>query len=318
MKEKILNILKSAGSYVSGQELADRLGVSRTAVWKAVAALKSEGYAISSFSSKGYLLDTKDDILNAREIKYDGDFRFEDTLPSTNDAAKRFALDGCAEFFFVACNRQTAGKGRLGRTWISPYDQNIYLSVVLYPDIEMGEVSQITLVVGLAAAKTITEMTGLDAKIKWPNDIIINGKKAVGILTEMQAEIDRILFVVTGIGINVNQTEFDAEISEKATSILLESGVKYRRADIIAALLENIKKYYAVFKKGRFAALRDEYRSLCINHDRSVSAVYRGKTVNGMAVDISENGELIIKTSDRLVPVSSGEASVRVDGNRYI
>ena len=318
MKEKILDILKSEPDYISGQELAEKLGVSRTAVWKAVTALKKEGYSISSVPNKGYLLDMGGDILNEREITAEDGFYFEDVLGSTNDTAKRLALDGCKEFFFVTCNWQNAGKGRLGRTWISPYGQNIYLSMVLYPDIEMRDVPQITLAVGLAMAMTIREMTGLDAKIKWPNDIIINGKKAVGILTEMQAEIDRILFVVTGIGVNVNQTEFDAEIKDKATSILLESGVKYKRADIIAKMAQNIKKYYSVFKTGGFGALRDEYKALCINLGRSVSASYRGNTVKGVAEDISENGELLIKTADGLVSVSSGEATVRTADNKYI
>ena len=318
MKDRILNILKQRNDYVSGQELADTLGVSRTAVWKAVTALKNDGYNITSVSRLGYLLDTSCDILNKWEIDFTDDFYFEDEVTSTSDLAKKFAAEGKKEFFFVTCNRQTAGKGRLGRTWSSPRGMNIYLSMIFYPDTDIRDVAQITPVMGIAAARTIEQVTGLDAGIKWPNDIIINGRKAAGILTEMQAEVERILFVVAGIGINVNQTVFDGEIAKKATSLRLESGRIYKRAEIIKKLAENIKKYYGIFIKSGFPALKDEYKTLCINLGREVCATYRGERVTGTAADISDRGELIIKTDSGFVPISGGEASLRNINNEYI
>lgn len=318
MKEEILNVLKQKNGYVSGQELADMFHVSRTAIWKAIASLKKEGYAIESVSRQGYKLDVQNDILNARELDFYDSVYFYDTLDSTNDTAKRLALDGCPEFSIVVCNKQNGGKGRLGRRWSSPDGVNIYLSMVLFPDIDVSKTPQITLVTGLAAVKTIKRVTGLNAKIKWPNDIIINGKKAVGILTEMQAEIGRILFVVTGIGINVNQLDFDDDIREKATSLFAETGRKFKRSAVIQVLAENIKTYYKMFCADGFDALRQEYKDLCINIGRDVKAVVRGTEITGKAVDISSNGELVIKEkSGVLTAVSCGEASVRGANDKY-
>ena len=319
MKEKILNVLKQKSDYVSGQELADMFGVSRTAVWKAVTALKKEGYVIESVSRHGYRLNELNDTLNERELDFYENVYFWDTLDSTNDRAKRIALDGCPEFSIVTCNEQEGGKGRLGRSWSSPYGVNIYMSMVLFPVMEVSKTPQITLVVGLAAVKTIKDITKLDALIKWPNDIIINRKKVVGILTEMQAEIGRILFVVTGIGINVNQTEFDEDIRQKATSLCLESGKNYKRSEIIKQLAENIKQYYNIFISSGFAALKDEYEKMCINIGRNVRAQHSGNVVKGKAIGISDNGELIICADEgSIVNISCGEASVRTPDNKYI
>ena len=318
MKDKILGILKESKSYVSGQELADRLGVSRTAVWKAVTALKKEGYGIASVSRLGYKLEDTGDILNERELSFSDKFCFEDELSSTNEYAKRFATEGKEEFFFVTCNRQTAGRGRLGRTWISPYGVNIYLSMIFYPDTDIPDIPQMTPVIGLAAAKTISDITGLEAKIKWPNDILINDKKISGILTEMQAEAERILFVVAGIGINVNQTEFDKEIAKKASSMRNESDRVFKRSEVIKLLIQNMESYYKKFVEGGFASLREEYKKLCINFGREVRAFYRGSEIGGTVVDISEKGELVIKTQNGLVSVSGGEATVRNADNEYI
>ncbi len=318
MKDKILGILKESKSYVSGQELADRLGVSRTAVWKAVTALKKEGYDIASVSRLGYMLEDTRDILNERELSFSDKFYFEDELTSTNEYAKRFAAEGKEEFFFVTCNRQTAGRGRLGRTWISPYGVNIYLSMIFYPDTDIPDVPQITPVIGMAAAKTISDITGLEAKIKWPNDILINDKKISGILTEMQAEAERILFVVAGIGINVNQTEFDKEIAKKASSMRNESDRVFKRSEVIKLLIQNMESYYKKFVEGGFASLREEYKKLCINLGREVRAFYRGSEIGGTVVDISEKGELVIKTQNGLVSVSGGEATVRNADSEYI
>ena len=319
MKEEILNVLKQKNNYVSGQELADMFNVSRTAVWKAITSLKKEGYAIESVSRLGYRLDTENDILNERELDFSDNIYFCDILNSTNNTAKKMAVEGCREFLIVTCNKQENGKGRLGRTWISPYGENIYLSMVFFPDIDIEKTSQMTLVFGIAAAETLKNITGLDVKIKWPNDLIVNGRKVAGILTEMQAEIDRIIFVVSGIGINVNQTKFDDEIKDKATSLFNESGKKYKRSFIIKELAKNFQKYYAVFLDKGFGALRNEYKNMCINTGREVKAVSRGREIIGKAVDISENGELVIKNkSGELVYISSGEAGVRGLDNKYI
>ena len=319
MKEEILNVLKQKNGFVSGQELADIFNVSRTAVWKAITALKKEGYVIESVRRRGYKLDKENDILNERELEFYENIYFSDEMDSTNDTAKKLALDGCPEYTVVVCNQQKNGKGRLGRKWSSPYGVNIYMSMVLFFDADISKVPQTTLVMGIAAAKTIRDITGLDAKIKWPNDVIINGKKVVGILTEMQAETGHILFVVTGIGINVNQVEFDDDIKQKATSLCLECKKVFKRSEIIKALIQNIKEYYAIFCKDGLDALRDEYKALCINIGREVKAELNGKTIIGRAVDISKGGELIIETKDgRLFEIFGGEATLRNANNNYV
>ncbi len=316
MKYKILELLKENKDFVSGQEIAHKFNVSRTAIWKNISRLKEEGYNIVSVSNRGYKLEGFTDILNENEIKY-RPLRCFSELDSTNNMAKELAYGGCERGMLVVCDSQSAGKGRLGRSWQSKKGEGLYMSVVLRPDILPSEAPQLTLVAGIACVKAINYVTGLDCRIKWPNDVIVNGKKLVGILTEMNAEIEMVKYVVTGIGINVNNEYFSDEIKEKATSIYIETGEKYKRGEIADRVMTEFKALYNVFCSKGFEALMEEYNSMCINVGMKVRTFGR-KEIQGVAKGVNKNGELLIQTDKGIETVLSGEVSLRLKDKRYI
>ncbi|MGN0106304.1 MAG: biotin--[acetyl-CoA-carboxylase] ligase [Hominilimicola sp.] len=312
MKQKILDILKSADGYISGERISEQLNISRAAVWKHIKKFKEDGYEIESVTNKGYLLISSPDLITESGItsglttEFIGQKLFiYDETDTTNERAKANSAEPEGSVFIAEV--QTHGKGSRGRGWVSPRGTGIWHTILLKPDISPLEVSQITLVAGLAVCKAI----GLDAKIKWPNDIVIGGKKVCGILTEMSAEMDMVNYVVCGIGINVNTESFDKEIEHRATSMYLESGVKYRRDEIIARLMNEFEYYYKKFLNEGLGAILDEYKSHCVTIGRDVSVIFKKETVTGTAVDVDENGALVVETADGIIRVTSGEVSVR-------
>lgn len=316
MKYKILNLLKERKDFVSGREIGEQFNVSRTAVWKNIAKLKEEGYNIISVSNRGYKLENNVDILNENEIKY-RPLLFLDETTSTNEIAKNYANDGCEDGFLVVTDNQTAGRGRLGRVWQCEKSAALCMSVVLKPDIMPYEAPQITLVAGIACAKAINKITGLDGRIKWPNDIIINGRKVTGILTEMSAEIERVKYVVVGIGVNINNEHFDDEIKDKATSVFIETGIRHKRSVFADEITNELISLYKIYCEKGLSALVDEYNSLCINVGRYVKTVGR-EEIEGKALGINEKGEILIETEHGIKAVLSGEVSLRLQDNRYI
>lgn len=312
MKDKILKMLDGNDDYVSGESISAELGISRNAVWKHINKLRSEGYVIDSVTKRGYKLKTSPDILSVRLIK-DGletefigqNVVYYDEIESTNNAAKDNSQMEEGTLFISEI--QTGGKGRLGRAWVSPKGIGIWMSLLLKPEILPQNVAQITLVTGMAAAKSV----GCNAKIKWPNDVVIGSKKLCGILTEMSAEIERVNYVVAGIGINVNTEEFPEELREKATSLYIETGRKFERCKIVKAFLKEFEVLYKRFLEGGIKAIADDYRELCVTIGREVSVIYPNRTINGRAVDINDEGELIVETESGRIEVSSGEVSVR-------
>ena len=214
VKTEILKAIKEEAGFVSGQELCDRFGVSRTAVWKAIGQLKEEGFQIEAVRNKGYRLLSSDDVITEAELmsSMEGGFikkivYYEET-DSTNIRARKLAEEGAPDGTLVVTDFQNAGRGRRGRMWVSPSGTGIFMSLILRPDILPSSASMLTLVAALAVYDGIKETTGLETVIKWPNDIVAEGKKLCGILTEMSAELEGIHYVVTGIGINANMTEF--------------------------------------------------------------------------------------------------------------
>lgn len=319
MKYKILELLRSSNDYVSGQDIAHKFNVTRTSVWKSITKLKEEGYNIGSVNNRGYIFKDTEDILNAHELGEDIKCVFRDKVSSTNDIAKELAYKGCEEMLVVTCNSQYSGKGRLGRQWTEADKDGVYMSVVLRPVMTPSEAPQLTLVTGISVCEAIREITDLPAYIKWPNDIVINGRKVVGILTEMSAEVERIKYVVVGIGVNLNQTSFPEEISDKATSIFLECEKKYRRKTMICGIMKRLKENYALFCESGFPALREKYISFCINMDKNVNAIKNNKVLAGKVSDINDRGELILTTQDgKIVTIDSGEVSLRSENNKYI
>ena len=320
MKSEILRMLKESGSYVSGQQLCGRFGVSRTAVWKVVEQLKKEGYEIEAVRNRGYRLVESPDVLSQAEI-----LSFTDTLwagrrvvcftetDSTNIQARSYGeKDGVHGTLFVA-ERQSAGKGRRGRNWESPAGLSIYMSILLRPEISPGCAPMLTLVMALSVAEGIRESAGVDVQIKWPNDIVLNKKKLCGILTEMSTEIDYINYVVIGVGINVNQEEFPQGLSDKATSLRIETGRRMKRAGMIAAVMERFEKNYGMFAETKdLSKLQEKYNSMLVNAGRDVRVLEPGNEYNAHALGINEIGELMVMTEDGIRKnIFAGEVSVR-------
>lgn len=231
---------------------------------------------------------------------------FKSETDSTNLDAKRNS-DYLHGTLFIA-DTQSSGRGRLGRSWESKASDGIYMSILLKPDILPEKIPEITLIAGISVCRALS---GFNAKIKWPNDIIIGSKKVCGILNEMSATEDKINYVVCGMGINVNTKEFAPEIKDIATSLFSETGITYKREEIICCILSEFEELYNEFIKNGLKNIIDEYKSLCKNLGREVKAIFKDKTVTGTAIDITDTGELIIKTNDETITVASGEVSVR-------
>lgn len=319
MKAEILAALRETDGYVSGQELCVRFGVSRTAVWKAINQLKKEGYEIEAVQNRGYHICSVPDVLSENELvsirktQWVGKkIYYFDELDSTNIKANRLAEEGAEHGTLVVANQQKAGKGRRGRGWESPAGTSIYMTLLLKPDIVPSNASMLTLVAALAVAKGIEKMTGMEVKIKWPNDIVINGRKICGILTEMSAQIDYVNHIIIGIGINVHNKEFPQELSDRATSILMECGQSINRAALIETIWEAFEDYYDRYMTTQdMTALRQEYDAYLVNRGQRVQVLDPKEPFEGVAQGITDRGELIVDTWESRKLVSSGEVSVR-------
>lgn len=319
MQKRILDILLNTDDFISGQEISEKLGVSRQAVWKSINALKEKGYEIQSVTNRGYRLVSSPDYLNESSLKtllhnkiIGKNLIVLDSVNSTNDYLKKLGNEGCENGTVVAAREQTRGKGRLGRTWQSKKDDGIAFSVLLRPNVAPSEVSAITPLAGLAVCKAIREYTKLDCVIKWPNDIIVGRKKLVGILTEMSAEFDAVEYVITGIGINVDHTSFPEEIAFKATSLLLETGRHIDKNEFLACVLEHLENEFVKNNLELTPTALSEYTDLCATVGRSVTFQRGTRRISGMAVGVSEHGELKVMMSDGTISlVNSGEVTVQ-------
>lgn len=320
MKEEILKMLRETDGYISGQELCNKFGVSRTAIWKVMKQLKEAGYNIEAQQNKGYHIVSAPDVMDAAELKsiwkpkwVGCEILYFDSIDSTNTKAQELAEKGYPSGTLVVADKQVAGKGRRGRNWESPSGCGIFMTLMLKPDINPNNASMLTLVSALAVAKALADITGKDAKIKWPNDIVIDGRKVCGILTEMSAQFDYINNIVIGIGINVNNSSFPEEISATASSLrLLSGGKKYRRAEIIEKIMEYFEKYYLIFLETEdLSALVNEYDAMLVNMKKQVKVLDPKEPFEGKAMGITKTGELIVDTWESRKLVSSGEVSVR-------
>lgn len=320
MKAEILALLRETDGYISGQELCRRFGVSRTAVWKAINQLKEMGYEIEAVPNRGYHLAGQEDILNRNEIesrlhtKWAGrDLYYHETTGSTNTDAKRLMEEGAPEGVLVVAGEQTQGRGRRGRSWQSPSDTNIYKTLGLRPDIQPDLAPMMTLVEAMAVAEAVEQVCGLKTQIKWPNDVLINGKKICGILTEMSTETGYIQYVVIGTGINVNVREFPEELRKTATSLCIEKGETVLRAPVVAACMEWFETYYEKFLQTKdLSLLIEDYNKRLINQDRMVRVLDPQGEFEGVAQGIDEKGQLSVKREDGSIEaVYAGEVSVR-------
>lgn len=319
MKEKILELLKQADGYVSGQMICEQLNVSRTAVWKNINALKREGYQIDSVNNKGYRLISEPDLLNEMRIREYLQTKwlakkiiYLPVTDSTNTQAKKMGEEGAEHGTLVVTQCQTAGRGRRGRSWESP-EGNVYFTFLLRPEVEISRASMITLVAALAVAKAVDDVTGLDSKIKWPNDVVANGKKLCGILTESSSDLEYINYAVVGIGINVNQTAFPEEIAETASSLLLETGHTVDRGQLLGVFLNRFEQYYETFIQTEdMSGLRDVYNEKLVNCGREVKIIEKDRERVLKALGIDNDGGLVVENSEgERESIISGEVSVR-------
>ena len=314
-KEDILKLLRAEKGYVSGEKISERLGISRTAVWKHINSLKKEGYDISSVSRRGYIFK-ESDILNADEIAdrlkteiIGKEIVFDSETDSTNNMAKRNSERGDGTVF--AADRQTAGRGRSGKKWLSADSGGLFMSILLKPDLPPDSLSTMTLVVGLAVTKALRKLTGEEICIKWPNDIVLNKKKLCGILCEMSAEVGMLNYVVCGIGVNVGNEKFPEEIDKVACSVKSETGKTLLRSAVCAEILNTFEKVYKQFLTDGIAPLISEYKKYCITLGRDVTVIKRGETYRAYAMDVNDSGELVVSTTDGTETLYSGEVSVR-------
>lgn len=322
MKAEILKMLKEADDHISGQQLCEQFQVSRTAVWKVINQLKEEGYQVEAVRNKGYRIIESPDVLTREELAVQiGDATrwagqeivcFTET-DSTNVRARKLGENGAAHGTLVVAEQQTAGRGRRGRGWESPAGSSIYMSLLLRPEFLPNKAPMLTIVMAYSVATALREQTGLDFLIKWPNDIVLNGKKVVGILTEMSTEIEYINHVVIGVGINVNTEAFPEEICATATSIRRESGKTWRRAELIAAILRQFEVQYERFvKEEDLAYLREAYDAILVNCNREVRILGEKDGYRAVALGIDDQGELLVRKEDGTVTsVYAGEVSVR-------
>jgi BirA family biotin operon repressor/biotin-[acetyl-CoA-carboxylase] ligase len=303
-KDQLLLYLKEGkGDWVSGEALSNKIAVSRSAVWKHICKLREEGYVIESSPKKGYLLRKAPDLLLPNEIREGLETRvfgkrdiiyFTET-DSTNTRAKDLAVRGAPEGTLVISERQTKGRGRKGRSWFSPSQGGIYISLILKPSISPSEAPKITLLTAVVVAEALRSLTGLSAIIKWPNDILIDGKKVAGILTEMSTEMDAIDHIVVGLGLNVNTPDFPVDIRDKATSIFIETGKHFPRARFIHEYLKWYEEYYEIFKRIGFEPIIKRWKELTNIIGKRITVEMISKKYSGEVQDIDKDGVLILK-----------------------
>jgi BirA family biotin operon repressor/biotin-[acetyl-CoA-carboxylase] ligase len=319
LDEKILNVLRnSRDSYVSGEELCKSAGISRAAIWKHIETLRQTGYEIDAVPHLGYKLVSAPDALIASEIKcglknkiFGKEVISYKKVDSTNDIAYQLAEKGVKEGTVILAEEQSKGKGRHGRQWASPPKGGIYMSCILRPEMAPNEIPRITLLAAVAAAKAIRATTSLDVTIKWPNDIMLDGKKICGILTEMKAEQDIAVFVILGIGINVNTA---ARALPKGSASLKDElqrrGIKGKvsRVEIVKKILEALEELYNISKRKGFESAIEEWKGLSDMLGSRVKVTLPNRSFEGLAHDINPDGALVVRLdSGVLEKVPSGD-----------
>jgi BirA family biotin operon repressor/biotin-[acetyl-CoA-carboxylase] ligase len=305
-KDKLrLFLKKNQGKWISGELISNHLLVSRSAIWKHIHKLNEEGYTIESAPKKGYLLTNASDPITADEIR-EGlctkvfgrkNISCLKETDSTNTRAKELAAQGAPEGTLIIAEKQTNGRGRRGRSWFSPSGGGIYCSLILRPAMPPGETPRITLMTAVVAAETLMSLVKLNLKIKWPNDILANGRKLAGILTEISADMDSVNYIIVGLGLNVNNLFENSpqDIKKSATSILIETGNRVPRIKFIQNYLKLYEQYYDMFKKNNFESIMNRWRELADILGKQIKVDVIGKTHIGEVMDVDNDGVLILK-----------------------
>ena len=302
---QLLSELRRAGTEgIGSATLSLRLRQDSNVIGERIDGLRRLGYEIEATPHCGLRLAAAPDVLHADDLisrlshprVIGRDIQVFQQTSSTNDIADKLARDGVREGVVVFAETQTRGRGRLGREWLSPAGQGLWFSVLLRPSFPPSQVTQLTIAAATAVARAIRSQTGLTPQIKWPNDILLGGKKAVGILTELSAELDRVRYVVIGIGVDVNAESFPGELGASATSLALAGGRRYSRGDIAAAILQELELDYARITHGEFAALAEEWEQQCVTLGQRVQIHIGNRTVSGRCESLDTDGALLVRT----------------------
>lgn len=306
MNEKILTLLRDRTTYVSGEEISSHLGISRSAIWKHIQELRQQGYEIVAIPHLGYELVSVPDRLLPSEITSNLNTKIMgrevyhyEMVSSTMDIAMDLGMKGAKEGVVVCTEGQYKGRGRLARFWSSPKNRGIYFSLILKPKISPAESPKLTLLSAVAVCLAIRKIAKLDCLIKWPNDLIINNKKVGGILTEMNAEMDMVRFVVIGIGINVNTPE--SLLPPKATSLKEQSGGRVSRVELTKDILKNIEREYILFQKEGFKVIIEKWRKFSTTLGHRVRVQFHEEDIEGQAFDIDDDGALLVRRDSGFV-----------------
>lgn len=301
-KQEILSfLLNHQSEYISGQMLADQLGVSRTAIWKAIEALKCQGYEIESIKNKGYKISRLPKLWDEDYIDYllkntifAQQFVYQE-VTSTQTVAEELLLEH-NDAFMVLSEIQTQGRGRFKRPWASKPNTGLWMSLVLHPNISYQQIATFNLFMSIALAETIKKECNVPAKIKWPNDIYINDKKVCGFLTEIKGDPDGVHTIICGIGLNINhaQDDFDVTLQDIATSLKIASGKEINRYEFLKALIINIERYYHAFLTQPFSEIKATYKSYSMIWDRTLRYTEGNKQIYGKAIDLKDDGELVV------------------------
>jgi BirA family transcriptional regulator, biotin operon repressor / biotin---[acetyl-CoA-carboxylase] ligase len=313
MHDKILDFLKRKQEYVSGEEISSHLKISRQALWKHIEILRGTGYDIIAVPHLGYKLVSVPDRLFPSEIQHGLKTRFTgkkiyyfDTIASTNDMAMQLGIKGTAEGTVVLSEAQNKGRGRMGREWSSPKYKGIYMSLCLKPSLLPGQLPILTLLCAVSICEAIREEAGLETKIKWPNDIIMHNKKIGGILTELNAEMDEVRFVVIGIGLNVNNDR--KSLISGATSLKEEKGEAVSRISLLQKIFARIEANYLFFQANGPGAITDKWRHYNITLGRRIRVAFHRHYLEGEAADIDHDGALLIRKDSGLIQkVTAGD-----------
>ena len=315
---QILTHLRNGKEYVSGDRIAAAMGISRTAVWKYVNSLETLGYKIAKLKGKGYRLTETPDRLYPWEIErhlktetLGKQVIYEDVVDSTNTSAFGLALGGEPEGTCVIAETQKTGKGRLGREWFSPVMKNLYMSVILRPLIPPAQVYPITFLSCLAVDDALTTLTGITPTLKWPNDVLIRGRKVCGTLLELSTEPDMVRFVIVGIGLNINmiESEMNEEIKAKATSLLMETKKPFERALVCGMLLTSLEKYYRLFQKEGAEKICSVWEERADIKGKHLEITQLGESYKGVSEGIDRDGAMLLNIGGTVRKIIAGDVS---------
>lgn len=307
-RQRLIQLLhEQDGEYISGQQLSEQLDISRTAVWKHMKELEKEGFEIEAKSRVGYRIVNQPDVINQSALQWGLQTKFlgkniihKASVPSTQPIAHDLARENKPHGTVIIAEEQTAAKGRMNRPWQSPKGTGIWLSMILRPEIMPHQAPQLTLLTATVLAEVIYEETNVSPQIKWPNDILIAGKKIAGILTEMQAEQDQIQYVVLGFGMNVNQEEqdIDPDLRDRATSIRIATEKKWDRTKMIQRILERFEQTYDLYLREGFSQIKKKWENFGFKVGQKISLTMQDEKVTATFIGISHDGALIIENAN--------------------